>query len=138
MSDASSIASWSTEWIQVPKMQCAKLVEEFGIVHLSAGDLLRAHMKSGTSDGDMVADMIKEGKIVPSHVSPGYLNLSFCIYVLILLPSILKSLAIGVERAMVNLLCFLVICFQCDNMHQLPSYTGCSAPGWKVQWCYAI
>jgi adenylate kinase family enzyme len=43
-------------------------VEEFGIVHLSAGDLLRAHMKSGSPDGNMVADMIKDGKIVPSHV----------------------------------------------------------------------
>lgn len=50
-------------------MQCAKLVEEFGLVHLSAGDLLRAHMKSGTPDGNMVADMIRQGTIVPSHVS---------------------------------------------------------------------
>lgn len=49
--------------------QCAKLVEEFGLVHLSAGDLLRAHMKSGTEDGNMVADMIKQGTIVPSHVT---------------------------------------------------------------------
>lgn len=49
-------------------MQCAKLVAEFGIVHLSAGDLLRAHMKSGSPEGNMVADMIKDGKIVPSHV----------------------------------------------------------------------
>ena len=38
-------------------------------MHLSAGDLLRAHMKSGTEDGNMVADMIKQGTIVPSHVS---------------------------------------------------------------------
>ena len=50
-------------------LQCAKLVEEFGIVHLSAGDLLRAHMKSGTPDGNMVAEMIKQGTIVPSHVN---------------------------------------------------------------------
>ena len=50
-------------------VQCAKLVDEFGLVHLSAGDLLRAHMKSGTADGNMVADMIKQGTIVPSHVS---------------------------------------------------------------------
>jgi len=49
-------------------LQCAKLVEEFGIVHLSAGDLLRAHMKSGSPDGKMVAEMIKNGQIVPSHV----------------------------------------------------------------------
>lgn len=50
-------------------LQCAKLVEEFGIVHLSAGDLLRAHMKSGSPDGNMVAQMIKDGQIVPSHVT---------------------------------------------------------------------
>mmetsp|Transcript_5096 Transcript_5096/g.14628 ORF Transcript_5096/g.14628 Transcript_5096/m.14628 type:complete len:288 (+) Transcript_5096:135-998(+) len=54
--------------------QCAKLVKEFGVVHLSAGDLLRAHMKSGTPDGNMVAEMIKEGKIVPSHVTNGLLE----------------------------------------------------------------
>lgn len=49
-------------------VQCAKMVEEFGLLHLSAGDLLRAHMKSGTPDGNMVADMIKQGQIVPSRV----------------------------------------------------------------------
>ena len=50
-------------------LQCSKLVQEFGRLHLSAGDLLRAHMKSGTPDGTMVADMIKQGQIVPSHVT---------------------------------------------------------------------
>lgn len=35
----------------------------------SAGDLLRAHMKGGSPEGQMVADMIKNGQIVPSHVS---------------------------------------------------------------------
>lgn len=50
-------------------LQCARLVEEFGIVHLSAGDLLRAHMKSGSQEGNMVAQMIKDGQIVPSHVT---------------------------------------------------------------------
>ena len=51
-------------------LQCSKLVEEFGLLHLSAGDLLRAHMKSGTPDGNMVAEMIAQGQIVPSRVSP--------------------------------------------------------------------
>lgn len=54
--------------------QCAKLVEDFGIVHLSAGDLLRAHMKSGSPDGNMVAEMIKDGQIVPSKVTNGLLE----------------------------------------------------------------
>ncbi|CAK0785639.1 hypothetical protein CVIRNUC_008850 [Coccomyxa viridis] len=49
--------------------QCSKLVEEFGLLHLSAGDLLRAHMKSGTPDGNMVAEMIAQGQIVPSRVT---------------------------------------------------------------------
>ena len=49
--------------------QCANLVRDYGFVHLSAGDLLRAHMKSGSAEGNMVAEMIKEGKIVPSSVT---------------------------------------------------------------------
>ena len=54
--------------------QCSKLVEEFGVVHLSAGDLLRAHIKSGSEDGKMVADMIANGQIVPSSVTVGLLQ----------------------------------------------------------------
>ena len=57
-------------------MQCAKLVEDFGVVHLSAGDLLRAHMKSGSPDGIMVAEMIKNGQIVPSQVARRLNNLT--------------------------------------------------------------
>lgn len=48
--------------------QCERIVKEFGVAHLSAGDLLRAHMKSGSPEGQMVADMIANGQIVPSHV----------------------------------------------------------------------
>ena len=48
--------------------QCAKLVEDFDMAHLSAGDLLRDHVKSGTPDGNMVAEMIKNGQIVPAEV----------------------------------------------------------------------
>jgi adenylate kinase family enzyme len=44
-------------------------VRDYGFVHLSAGDLLRAHMKSGSADGAMVAEMIKNGQIVPSSVT---------------------------------------------------------------------
>lgn len=49
--------------------QCANIVREFAFVHLSAGDLLRAHMKSGSPEGNMVAEMIKQGQIVPSEVT---------------------------------------------------------------------
>ena len=49
--------------------QCANIVRDYEFVHLSAGDLLRAHMKSGSKDGNMVAEMIKNGQIVPSEVT---------------------------------------------------------------------
>ncbi|RLN07480.1 putative UMP/CMP kinase 4 [Panicum miliaceum] len=49
--------------------QCANIVEHFGFTHLSAGDLLRAEIKSGSENGTMIENMIKEGKIVPSEVT---------------------------------------------------------------------
>jgi UMP-CMP kinase len=49
--------------------QCSKIVETFGFVHLSAGDLLRAEIKSGNENGNMIQNMIKEGKIVPAEVT---------------------------------------------------------------------
>ncbi|XP_011031636.1 PREDICTED: UMP-CMP kinase 3 [Populus euphratica] len=49
--------------------QCAKIVEHFGYTHLSAGDLLRAEIRSGSENGTMIQNMIKEGKIVPSEVT---------------------------------------------------------------------
>uniref|UniRef100_A0A0E0GDL0 adenylate kinase n=1 Tax=Oryza nivara TaxID=4536 RepID=A0A0E0GDL0_ORYNI len=49
--------------------QCANIVEHFGFIHLSAGDLLRAEIKSGSENGTMIENMIKEGKIVPSEVT---------------------------------------------------------------------
>ena len=42
-------------------------MEEVGVVHSSAGDLLRAHMRSGTEDGNMMAKMINQEIIVPCH-----------------------------------------------------------------------
>jgi len=50
--------------------QCERLTKEFSdIAHFSAGDLLREHVKSGTPDGNMVAEMIRNGQIVPAEVS---------------------------------------------------------------------
>ncbi|KAL2319366.1 hypothetical protein Fmac_028335 [Flemingia macrophylla] len=49
--------------------QCANIVENFGYIHLSAGDLLREEIKSGSENGTMIQNMIKEGKIVPSEVT---------------------------------------------------------------------
>ncbi|KAG6582520.1 UMP-CMP kinase 4, partial [Cucurbita argyrosperma subsp. sororia] len=49
--------------------QCSNIIEHFGYTHLSAGDLLRAEIKSGSENGTMIQNMIKEGKIVPSEVT---------------------------------------------------------------------
>ncbi|KAL1674966.1 adenylate kinase-domain-containing protein [Schizophyllum commune] len=50
--------------------QCAKLVEEFGFCHLSAGDLLRAEQnREGSQYGELIKACIKEGKIVPMEVT---------------------------------------------------------------------
>ena len=54
--------------------QCAKLVDEFGFTHLSAGELLRSARASGTEHGQMIDDFIKQGKIVPVAVSLGLLK----------------------------------------------------------------
>jgi UMP-CMP kinase len=49
--------------------QCARLVREYGFVHLSAGDLLRDERDSGSADGEMIENYIREGKIVPVEVT---------------------------------------------------------------------
>ncbi len=49
--------------------QCGKLVKEFGFIHLSAGDLLRDERDSGSPDGEMIENFIREGKIVPVEVT---------------------------------------------------------------------
>jgi adenylate kinase family enzyme len=39
-----------------------------GVIHLSAGDLLRDEVKSGSVVGEKCAKLMKEGKLVPQHV----------------------------------------------------------------------
>ena len=48
---------------------CAKLVEDYGFVHLSAGDLLRAERNSGSEQADLINNYIKEGQIVPNEIT---------------------------------------------------------------------
>jgi adenylate kinase len=54
--------------------QCAKLVEDFGFTHLSAGDLLRDEVKSQSEVGQMCGNLMKEGKLVPMQVTIGLLK----------------------------------------------------------------
>lgn len=54
--------------------QCANLVREYGFVHLSAGDLLRGEVNSGSANGQMIAELIRQGKIVPAAVTVALLK----------------------------------------------------------------
>jgi len=54
--------------------QCQNIVQNFGFVHLSAGDLLRSEISSGSTNGQMISTMIKNGQIVPSEVTVGLLE----------------------------------------------------------------
>jgi len=49
--------------------QCHNLVEKYGYTHLSAGDLLRAERNSGSKDGDMINEYIRDGKIVAAEIT---------------------------------------------------------------------
>ena len=49
--------------------QCARIVAKYKLTHLSAGDLLRAEVKSGSATGQQLESTMKEGKLVPTEVS---------------------------------------------------------------------
>jgi len=52
--------------------QCARIAEEFGIVHLSTGDLLRDEINDPTSSVKSVIDQhIADGKLVPISIVIG-------------------------------------------------------------------
>jgi len=50
--------------------QCAEIVKDYGFVHLSAGDLLRAEQhREGSEFGELIRTHIREGTIVPMEVT---------------------------------------------------------------------
>ncbi|XP_029970560.1 UMP-CMP kinase [Salarias fasciatus] len=55
--------------------QCSKIVENYNYTHLSAGDLLRAERaREGSDVGQLIANYIKDGKIVPVEITIGLLK----------------------------------------------------------------
>ena len=49
--------------------QCERIAAKYSCKHLSAGDLLREEVKSGSEQGKELAAIMKEGKLVPQAVS---------------------------------------------------------------------
>ena len=43
--------------------------QEFGYIHLSAGELLREERASGSENGDLIESCMKEGNIVPVEIT---------------------------------------------------------------------
>lgn len=48
---------------------CNRIQDEFGYIHLSAGDLLRAERNTKSELADMINSYIVEGKIVPAEIT---------------------------------------------------------------------
>ena len=48
---------------------CASLVKDYGLIHLSAGDLLREERDSGSVLATLINNLILEGKIVPAEIT---------------------------------------------------------------------
>lgn len=48
---------------------CSRIAEEFGYVHLSAGDLLRAEVASKSELGSTISGLMADGKLVPDDVT---------------------------------------------------------------------
>jgi len=49
--------------------QSAFLVEHFGLVHLSTGDIFRANIKGETELGKLAQSYMDQGKLVPDDVT---------------------------------------------------------------------
>lgn len=48
---------------------CANLVRDFGYIHLSAGDLLREEMKTGSKEAKFIKETLNDGRCVPVEIS---------------------------------------------------------------------
>lgn len=48
--------------------QATRLAEQFGVAHISSGDLLRKHMADGTSIGRAVQEYVERGDLVPDQI----------------------------------------------------------------------
>jgi adenylate kinase len=54
--------------------QSAKLIDRYGLVHLSTGDIFRANIKGGTGLGTLAKSYIDKGQLVPDEVTIGMLE----------------------------------------------------------------
>ncbi len=48
--------------------QSAKLIDEYGLYHISTGELLRDHIKRGTELGQTANEFISKGQLIPDQL----------------------------------------------------------------------
>jgi hypothetical protein len=66
---------------------CGWLMTQYGLTHISAGDLLRAEVAAGTDAGNKAQEYMQEGKLVPNEIVVMVcIERSLCSYVRIRLP----------------------------------------------------
>jgi UMP-CMP kinase len=98
--------------------QCAKLVEAFKYKHLSAGDLLRAEVASGSATADLINGYITEGQIVPSEITVALLKKAIdgCSEAVVLVDGFPRALdQIDEFHAIVGYDCDFVLFFDCNE-----------------------
>lgn len=54
--------------------QSEKLIEKYGLTHISTGDLFRKNLKEGTKMGKLAQKYMDEGKLVPDEVVIGMVD----------------------------------------------------------------
>ncbi|PKI73505.1 adenylate kinase, chloroplastic isoform X1 [Punica granatum] len=48
--------------------QCELITEKYGLVHIAAGDLLRAEVAAGTENGRRAKEFMEKGQLVPNEI----------------------------------------------------------------------
>jgi adenylate kinase family enzyme len=98
--------------------QCDKIKARYsGVVHLSAGDLLRAEVESGSAVGTKCASLMKEGKLVPMPVTIALLKNAMIASggSLFLIDGFPRAMDQGIEFESSIMECKAVIFFDCPE-----------------------